>query len=314
MDIKAQLETIVGTGRIGANYDLAPFTTLKTKSKARFFFEATSRDDLIAADCASRKTGIPLFVLGGGSNLVITTERLDALVVHNRYIAFDVLSHTEELNSIAVSSGYPVNLLVQKTIELGLSGLEYHLGLPGTVGGALYMNSKWTRPPVYFGDQLTYANIIDEKGAVTKKTRDYFDFAYDHSIIQETKEVLLEAVFSLKRESPTVLKRRAAEALAYRKQTQPFGVFSSGCFFRNITPEDQRRAGLPTTSAGYLIDRAGLKGSKMGGFYVSPLHANFILNKGDGKAADLMALLAHIKQRVKEKFGIELREEVILMT
>lgn len=313
MDTKAQIESIIGVGRVKTDVNLTPFTTLKTKTNARYFFEAETRDDLVAADAASRKTGTPLFLIGGGSNLVITSNTINALVIVNRYIQFEVLTSEENSSRIAVSSGYPVNLLVQKTIEVGLSGFEYHLGLPGTVGGALYMNSKWTRPVSYFGDCLEYAQIIDQSGKIVQVPRDYFEFAYDHSILQSTKEMILEAVFKLSKTDSAELKKKALEALKYRKQTQPFGQLSSGCFFKNISVEEQKKYGLPTSSAGYLIDKAGLKGTRIGGFYVSQLHANFILNQGAGTPQDLALLLSKIKETVKQKFHVDLHEEVIVI-
>jgi UDP-N-acetylmuramate dehydrogenase len=118
-------------------------------------------------------------------------------------------------------------------------------------------------------------------------------------------------IFKLKKEKRELVKKRAQEALAYRKKTQPFGVFSSGCFFQNISEKEKLEKKLPTTSSGYLIDKAGLKNFSIGDFYISPIHANFIINKGNGKKEDLKKLLETVKKKVKEKFGIELKEEVI---
>jgi len=148
---------------------------------------------------------------------------------------------------------------------------------------------------------------------VKKVAKSYFKFAYDYSILQKTGEIVLEAVFRLKKIDPKILQDRAARSFKYRKKTQPFGVASSGCFFRNISDEEKNKRNLPTASAGYLIDKAGLKGFTVGGFYVSPIHANFIINKGNGKNEDLIKLLGIIKKGVKEKFGVELEEEVIII-
>ena len=109
------------------------------------------------------------------------------------------------------------------------------------------------------------------------------------------------------------IKEKAAWALDYRKKTQPFGVASSGCFFRNISRPEKERLNLPTTSAGYLIDKAGLKDFSVGSFYVSPIHANFIVNRKEGSREDLIKLLGIIKDKVKYKFGVELEEEVIIV-
>ena len=204
-------------------------------------------------------------------------------------------------------------LLIAKSIEAGWMGFELHQGLPGTVGGAVYMNSKWTKPPTYFGDDLKHAYLLDEKGEIKKVGRDYFNFAYDYSVLHKTHEIVLEGIFELKKGKVSAIKERAAWALDYRKKTQPFGISSSGCFFRNISFEEKEKLNLPTTSAGYLIDKAGLKGFEVGNFYVSPIHANFIINKKEGKREDLVKLLGIIKSRVKEKFGVSLKEEVIVI-
>ena len=185
----------------------------------------------------------------------------------------------------------------------GYEGLEYHVGLPGTVGGALYMNSKWTMPLNYVGDALLSAQLLDKNGEEKKVTRSYFDFAYDTSVLQKSNEIVLEAVFKLKNSDPVATKKHAEFAMSYRRQTQPFGIFTSGCFFRNIDGG----------SAGKLIDQAGLKNLRVGKFHVSDKHANFIINDGGGKPADLKKLLKLVKNKVKEKFGVRLEEEVIII-
>lgn len=285
------------------NVDLFPHTTLRMKAQAQYFFEARSREDLITAKKYASQKNIPLVILGGGSNVAIINKNLQGLVIKNLYIKKGIVKEDNNFVELLVSSGYPVSKLVNETVEQGHAGIEYHLGLPGTVGGAIYMNSKWTKPECYFGDDLVFAYLLDSKGEIKKVERDYFRFAYDYSILQETNEILLEAVFRFKKTSPEILKVRAKEALAYRKETQPLGVATSGCFFRNVNGE----------SAGKLIDKAGLKGTKIGNFIVSPTHANFIINQGEGQPEDLKKLLKIIKETVRDKFGVELKEEVVLV-
>lgn len=288
---------------IEKNKDISHFLTLKNQTRAEYFFEAKSRKDLLAAKKHSLAKNINLFILGGGSNLAVTKEKLTGLIVKNSYFDLKVLSQTKDSVTISVSSGYPVSLLILKSIQNGWSGFEYHQGLPGTVGGALYMNSKWTKPLTYFGDNLVYAYLINNRGEVKKVNKSYFKFAYDYSILQKTKEIVLEAIFKLNIDKTSEIEKRAKFALEYRKRTQPFGVYTSGCFFRNPGK----------ISAGYLIDKAGLKNFSVGDFFVSPVHANFIVNKGNGKRKDLLKLLDIIKKKVKEKFNIELKEEVIII-
>ncbi|PIQ72980.1 hypothetical protein COV86_00135 [Candidatus Roizmanbacteria bacterium CG11_big_fil_rev_8_21_14_0_20_35_14] len=285
------------------NKDLSNFLTLRNHVKAELFLEAKTREDLINAKKYSLENKLSLFMLGGGSNLAITKEKLPGLVLKNNYLDLKLLYESKNSVIISVSSGYPVSLLVARSITVGWEGFEYHQGLPGTVGGAIYMNSKWTKPAIYFGDNLLYAYLIDNNGQVKKVNRSYFKFAYNYSILQKTKEIVLEGIFKLKKTDSKTLKEKAAWVLDYRKKTQPFGVSSSGCFFRNPGK----------ISAGYLIDKAGLKGFAVGDYSVSPIHANFIINKGKGRSEDMIKLLSIIKNRVKEKFGVELKEEVIII-
>jgi len=297
--------------RIEKNKDLYPFLTLKIHVLAQFFFEAKTKNDLIDIKKYAIQKKIPLFILGGGSNLFFTKESIEGLVVKNSYLNFKVLSENKNNIFLKVSSGYPVSSLVNLCIDRGWAGLEYHLGLPGTVGGAIFMNSKWMKPPAFFGDTLIEAELIDEKGNLKTVKKDYFQFDYDYSILQQTKEIVLEAVLKLKKGKSNEIKERALEALDYRKKTQPFGVATCGCFFQNISEEEKQRKKLPTSSAGYLIDKAGLKNFSVGDFYISPIHANFIINRGCGKREDLEKLLTVVKEKVKNKFGIILKEEVI---
>jgi UDP-N-acetylenolpyruvoylglucosamine reductase len=298
--------------KIEKNKALYPYLTLKTKTAAEFYFEAKTKEDLVNAKIFSLENKIPLIIIGGGSNVAIFKEFIKGLVVRNLYQKKEIINETADSVDLLVSSGYIVNLLVNETIEAGYQGFEYHLGLPGTVGGAIYMNSKWTKPLTYFGDNLIKADLVDKEGKIKTVKKDYFNFAYDTSVLQKSREILLEAVFRLKKEAISILKARALEAQQYRQRTQPIGVATCGCFFRNISASDKEKHQLPTTSVGYLIDKAGLKGIRRGGFMVSDKHANFIINveKDKSNLRDLYELLKLIKDRIKEKYDIDLKEEV----
>jgi len=297
--------------KIEKNKNLKPYNTLKTEALASYFFEAKEEEDLINAKKYSLFYRLPILIIGGGSNLAFFNKQIKKLVVKNSYSRLEKLFEDKNYVFVKVSSGYPMPLLVNESIKNGWRGLEYHQGLPGTVGGAIYMNSKWTRPLTYVGDYLEKAVLIDNNGQLKEVDRSYFQFNYDYSILQKTKEILVEAIFKLKKDRKELVKKRADEALNYRKKTQPFGVFTSGCFFQNISEKERLAKNLPTTSVGYLIDKIGLKNFSVGDFYISPVHANFVVNKGNGRSEDLKKLLETVKKRVKEKFGIELKEEVI---
>lgn len=307
------LNKILGINRVKINFSLFPYFSIRTNCVAEFFFEAKTKHDLLRAIVTASKNNLTLTFIGGGSNLVVTKDVLAGLVVKNSYLKKEILREGKQYVEILVSSGYSMSKFVQETVDAGYEGFEYHKGLPGTIGGALCMNSKWTKPLIYIGDLLSYAYLSDATGKVRKADKEYFNFSYDYSILQETKEIVLDAVFKLNKVEPKILKTRSEEAFKYRKDTQPFGVSSSGCFFKNISDKDRQRLSLSTNSAGYLIDKAGLKKAQVGAFFVSNKHANFIINQGKGDPNDLVTLLNRIKSTVKAKYGVQLKEEVIII-
>ncbi len=235
--------------------------------------------------------------------MIVSDEGIKGLIIHNRYSEKKIVKETQKAVYLRVSSGYSMTRLAKETAEAGLSGLEYHCGLPGTVGGALYMNSKWTKPVAYVGEAVYEAKLLNKEGNDKIVKKNYFQFAYDVSIIQKTKEIIVWVDFKLSRENPKLLIERYKKSLNYRKKTQPHGVASSGCFFRNMNDQ----------SAGKLIDKLGLKGFAVGNLYISNQHANFIINKGGGSADDFKKLVKHIKKVAQDKMGIKLEEEVIFI-
>ncbi len=305
---------LLGVGKVREGVDLFPYLSMRLHTKAQYFFEAQSKDDLLKAVQATKQLNIPFIMLGGGSNAIFKGSQVEGLVVKNSFTSIMAISATDTTAHIEVGSGTNMAQLVQYLAEQGLSGLEYHKGLPGTVGGAVYMNSKWLHPVCYVGDCVVSAVLVDGEGKEKKVDRKYFAFDYDYSILQKTHELLISVVFRLKKKDPDVLIQRANGSIEYRKKTQPSGSATCGCFFRNIAASEQIAHGLPTKSAGYLIDKAGMKGVQIGSFKVSDVHANFIINEGgDARPEDLMSLVEKIKSKVKGQFGIILKEEVELL-
>lgn len=296
--------------RVKKNKNLSPFFTLKMHTIADYFFEPTSIEDWKEVMSIVFEYDIPHLILGGGSNIAVFQERLSGIVLRNRFISKSIEDETDDYVDFKISSGYPMSMLIKETIDLGFSGFEYHYGLPGTLGGAIYMNSKWTRPLSYVSDPMMIGTLMDRDAMIRQESRDYFEFAYDYSKLQRTGEIFLEGIFRLMKHDVTELQKRAEDALWYRKDTQPFGLATGGCFFQNISEEEKQKHALPTGSAGYLIDQAGLKGKTVGGFQVSTKHANFIINTGDGKHQELRELIDLVKETVKRKYDINLKEEV----
>lgn len=301
----SELEKYLGKGRVRQNLELAPFTTMKVGGPAEYYFEAETDEDLINAVKAVHALNIPLHIFGGISNVIIGPMGLKGLVVKNLVAYKKIVEDDGDHVILRVSSGYNMTRLAKETAEDGYGGLEYHLGLPGTVGGGLCVNSGWyAHPPSkYVGDPVVRVCLIDKNGETRNEQKGYFNFAYDYSILKDTGEIVIWVDFKLKKADPQALILHGQDALNYRKKTQPFGIPSSGCYFQNLDGE----------SAGKIIDEAGLKGYTIGGAQVSTVHANFIVNTGNATAHDVQQLVEHIKKTVKAKKGIDLEEEVICL-
>jgi UDP-N-acetylmuramate dehydrogenase len=316
-----QLAAVLGSDRVRRSEPLARMTTLKVGGPADLFYEARTADELITALQTAYKHHIPAFVLGGGTNILIGDKGIRGFVVRNQTsgIAIRGMKGKEgkggssALVFVEADSGVVMNKLVRFTVEEGLAGLEMQLGLPGTVGGAVFMNSKWTKPVGYVGDVVHQATILTPKGELVIVPQSYFQFAYDTSSIQKTKDVVVRVVFALKRDTKEHLWEIANRSMAYRRETQPQGIASAGCAFRNISQAQAMAIATPnqTTSAGFLVDHAGMKGATAGGAQISPVHANFIFNTGKATAADMVALIEKARGAVKDRFRVVLEEEIV---
>ena len=199
MNTYTLLTEILGKDKVFADKNLFPYLTLRTSTVAEYFFEAHTKEDFVLAIQTAKKHRIPLTMIGGGSNIAATKSKIPGLVIKNNYAKLELLKEEKEYVEVLVSSGYTITLLVNKTIEKGWAGFEHHEGLPGTMGGAMYMNSKWTHPWSYVSDPLVSATLLDSRGELKTVNRDYFCFAYDYSILQKTHEVFIDGVFRLEK-------------------------------------------------------------------------------------------------------------------
>ena len=217
------------------------------------------------------------------------------------------------LVSLTAESGCLINQLVHHTIDESLSGLQDFLGVPGTVGGAVYNNSHHLDHLI--GDFITQVEVVDLTGRRKIYTHDELRFGYDSSLIQHTKDCILSATFSLVSGEKTALWQQAEAALKHRRDSQPLEIPSSGCMFKNLSKADALIHQTPegTTSSSKLIDMAGLKGESVGGATVSSKHANFIVNSGTATAKDVSTLADVVSDRVKERFGVLLDREVFFV-
>lgn len=320
VNILKELQTSFGETRVRLDEPISAHTTFKIGGPAEYYIHVDKIDDLIKVVRLADKHGIPFFVIGGGSNVIIADNGIEGLVVKNNCRKFDISSMLGKIQNkqinvnqtlVSAESGVIMNQLVRFTIEEGLEGLEYQLGLPGTVGGGVCMNSNFPLKGSYVGDCVYRARLITKQGEIKEVDQAYFRFAYDKSILQETGEVVLSVIFQLLPHDKKILWERATEALEHRSKSQPKGL-SAGCTFRNIAISDAMRIPTPdnVTSAGFLIDKAGLKGKRIGDAMISDLHANFIMNMGNAKAEDVQKLVNLIKTEVKKQFGVQLVMEV----
>jgi len=321
MNIRESLQKKLDN-RVKEQESLARYTTFKIGGPADYFFEAKTTDEFVAAITVGRTLAIPMFILGGGTNILIGDRGIRGFVIKNSSGAIRIKgmkgtvtggAARKGLVFVEVESGVIFNSLVRFTVEEGLAGLEMHLGLPGSVGGAIFMNSKWTHPAGYVGDAVYQAEIITAANKRVSVPKTYFQFGYDTSSIQKTKDIVLKVVFALRADTKERLWKVANDSIEYRRQTQPQGVFTAGCAFKNISEAEALSVPTPnhTTSAGFLIDHAGLKGEHVGDAYISDIHANFIINRGKATAADVVQLIERVRSKVKEKFGVVLMEEII---
>jgi len=302
------------------NEPLAPYTTYKIGGPADIFFPASTRVDFVHVITTARSLHIPVFIFGGGSNILVADNGIRGLVIKNNTSDIAIRGmkgkmkgeNEERLVYLEADSGVHMNKLVRFTIEEGLSGLEMHLGLPGSVGGAIFMNSKWTKPKGFVGDAVYRATILAPDGGMRSVDKYYFQFSYGKSILQKTDDILVSVVFELVKSDKEKVWKHANESISYRKETQPQGVHTAGCVFKNITQADAISFHTPDhqTSAGYLLEKAGCKGMKVGSAEVSSQHANFIITHSGATASDVLTLIHTMKKTVKQKFGVTLKEEI----
>jgi UDP-N-acetylmuramate dehydrogenase len=305
-DAGAALRAAFGD-RVRANAPLAPLTTFRVGGPADWLVEAQGADDLRRMIAIARDAGVPLTVLGGGSNTLVADAGVRGIVVR---LHGGQVRHLDE-GHIRADAGVTINGLVRWTITHGLGGIEMWAGTPGTVGGAVYGNAHFQGR--LMSEIVSAVTLLAPGGEIADVPAGDLEFAYDYSRLHRTREIVLSADFHAHPGDPSSLRDTARASLAFRKRTQPLALPSAGCIFQNPDPaRDRIPEGVPA-SAGALVDRAGLKGATRGGAQVSPVHANFIVNRGDATAADIRALIEACRSAVRERFGVELREEIVCL-
>jgi UDP-N-acetylmuramate dehydrogenase len=295
-----------GAERVQLQVSLAPFTTFKVGGPADVLLETRSSDEMVDALRIAHAHGARVRVLGGGSNALVPDEGIRGLVLRPRGGEVILVG----TNLVKADAAVTINGLVRWTINRGLAGLEAWAGTPGTVGGAIYGNAHWKQ--VNIGELVESVRLVRPDGTLRQAPAERMEFGYDDSRLKRTGEMVLWAAFRVQPGAePDRLRTTARESLAFRKRTQPLESPSAGCIFMNPDPSRDRVPPDIPPSAGALVDRAGLKGARVGGAQVSTTHANFIINTGAATAADIAALIDQCKTQVKDRFGVTLREEIV---
>jgi UDP-N-acetylmuramate dehydrogenase len=281
-------------GRVLEHEPLARYTTWRIGGPARYFVMPADTEDIVKALAFARETGLPWVVLGLGSNVLVKDAGFPGVVIRMG----KGLDQFEMKGATAVlGAGLPTPLLARRTAEAGFVGVERFIGIPGTVGGGVYMNAGCHGAE--FAEVVTEVTVMDSGGRIKTLSRKQVPFAYRSSGLGRV--VVLEAKLALGEESPVKLKEIQNRLLRWRKAGTPFDQPCAGSTFRN--------PGGPK-SAGVLIDECGLKGQREGGAQVSMLHANYIVNTGTATANDVLRLIDSVRKTVLRRTGVELELEI----
>jgi len=281
--------------KIQKNKSLKEFTTFKIGGRARYFALAKTFDEIKEALIFAKNNALKTFIMGKGSNILFDDRGFLGLVIYNN-ISFLRMSKT----NIYVGAGYSFPYLGIQSARNNLSGLEFAAGVPGSVGGAIYMNASAYDQAV--ADTIEHVVYLGEDGKVSILKKDFLELDYRSSLFQRQKGIILAAKFSLKVCNNALKKQK--ETLHKKMKNQPLNEKNAGCIFKN--PKG--------FSARMLIEQCGLKKCQIGGAKVSDLHANFIINENEASSKDVMYIISHIKKVVKKKTNITLQEEVRIIS
>lgn len=280
-------------GKLLENEPLARYTTWRIGGPARYLALPADSEDVVRSLELAQERGLPWVVLGLGSNVLVKDGGFPGVVIRMG----KGLDRFEMKGATAiVGAGMPTPILARRTAEAGFVGVERFVGIPGTVGGGIYMNAGCHGAE--FSEIVTEVTVMDPRGKVKQLSRKQISFKYRASNIEG---IVLEAKLVLGEESPAKLKELQAKLFRWRKAGTPFDQPCCGSTFTN--PRGS------TKTAGMLIDECGLKGFTIGGAQVSTLHANYIINKGTATASDVLKVIDHIRKTVAKKTGITLELE-----
>jgi len=289
-------------------------TTFRIGGPADFYYAARTPDALVAALRTAHEIGLPVFLLGGGSNLLVADQGFHGLVVRNA-------CETIEFDGTAAHVGCGTDFLelIYQCRDRELAGLEFAAGIPGSVGGALYGNAGCYGEDIgSFTIECTHATL-DGTGAETRPAA-WYEFAYRDSRLKRDPRVLLTCLLQFRRGRRDEIQKVIEEKLEIRRVRHPAWRIepTAGSYFKNLPPDWQvpgakHSPGTRRVPAGQLLDEVGCRGLRVGDAMVFPKHANIVVNAGHASARDVLELAAEMKRRVRERFGVELEEEVMFL-
>jgi len=298
------------------NFPLSKITTLGIGGPAKEFIIARTEGELKEALSYAKEKNLKTFLIGGGSNLLVSDVGVDFLVIKNEIAGMKL-----EGEKVKVFSGTGLQELVDFTIEHNLSGLENLTGIPGSVGGAIFGNAGAYGQTI--SDHLESVSILNEEGESKDLSKDECGFNYRDSMFKKNGLIILEVTFSLDKGDREQLQNGAKEILSQRLIKYPAGIKCPGSFFKNIIAETlpkeiieklpPEKVPYGKVNAGYLLEEVGAKGKRLGDIEIADYHANLFVNIGNGTAKDFYDLAKQQKQKVEEKFGITLEPEVQLV-
>jgi UDP-N-acetylmuramate dehydrogenase len=286
---------------------LAPYTTFKIGGPADLFFEATSADALANAVLAAREESVPYFVLGLGANVLIGDRGFRGLVIRNTARAHEFREHGDQC-LLWTESGAVVKDLIQESVARSWSGLEHYVGIPSTVGGAVWQNLHFLSPAperertMFIAEVFDSCEILSAEGDRKSVDASYVRFGYDDTVFHHRDDVVLSATFRLSRGDQNALQRILQENLSWRGSKHPWLEWhpSAGSIFK-------KKEGV---GAGRLVDQCGLKGHRVGDAQISHMHANIMINLGHATASDVRALIALAQSTVEKTCGVHLEPEI----
>jgi UDP-N-acetylmuramate dehydrogenase len=303
----AALETVAAAlagNRLERNAPLAPYTTFKIGGPADLLYEADSADALAHAIVTARRAEVPYFVLGLGANILVADKGVRGLVIRNTASHF-IFSDDGRL---WVESGAVMAKIIPEAVHRGWSGLEHYVGIPSTVGGAIWQNLHFLSPAperertMFIAEVFESAELLTQENERRTVDRDYMNFGYDDTIFHHRKDFALAVTFTLERKDPDVMQRIMQENLSWRGARHPWLEWhpSAGSIFKKIDG----------VGAGRLVDQCGLKGFHVGDAQISYIHANIMVNLGNATSADVIGLIRHAQTAVEDRFGHVLEPEI----